>query len=787
MSKSTNRHLIVDAQILQSAARRRGIGRYSENLLSAIIANGSYDSVKLIFSKRTHDTNSDDKDPINNFHSAEVIYLDLRNTSKSSIEETSFRNKGTINKYIRKLNINPKNIDFLILSPFQEPIVSVFPDGVNKFLVFYDLIPYLYSQQYEREMYFDQYLKRFTLLFEADKLLTISGAVGEDLATYLGIPETRICPIYGAPVRSDDELTDQAIQLPKNYILMPTGGDIRKNNERAVAGFEEFNKKSKHKYKLLVTSHFSRPAKTRLRKISKNIIFTDSVSHTQMDRLYEKSHCVLFVPESEGLGLPVLEGISHSKSVVCSDLDVFHEIKSSALVFCDHTKPDAIASSLDAALKKRINSKIQNENKRTLEFFSWEKTAERAIKYMSSSGRKELFRKPKIAIFTPKPDGLSAIGKVVAESHATLSEYFDIDYYAESGPEAESTRPNYLQYLANYYPATYFSVTKYADYDAVFYHIGNSEYHLESIANSLYMPGYVIIHDTNISDAFRVMTERNLISRNRMELEAHMTKVAKTTQSKSMISVVSNQLAVLTHSKFATSAVNEASVGDSHRVGTVNLPTRTPREEPRRTRKKLTFGLAGIIADIKGTEVIEMLAKDQRYANHTLSIFGYSYSPASTINRLRSYDNLEVATNVSDLDFLNKMKELDVFVNYRMQYQGETSLSTLEAMRQGVVVIVRNVGWYSELPDDAVIKVNTIDEVVDKLNHLVDNIDVMDKLSRNAIKYVRENHSHENYAKRMLEIINEKKDPKNKNVQTAKRLWAGSINTKSDLFNIRGA
>src|SRR5690606_18642262 len=115
--------------------------------------------------------------------------------------------------------------------------------------------------------------------------------------------------------------------------------------------------------------------------------------------------------------------------------------------------------------------------------------------------------------------------KVVAESHATLAEYFDIDYFAEDGPEVKGIRPNYLRYFKNYYPAASFSVSRYAEYDAVFYHVGNSEYHLESIANSLYMPGYVIIHDTNVSDAFRVMSERNAISRERVDLEMRMTKL----------------------------------------------------------------------------------------------------------------------------------------------------------------------------------------------------------------------------------------------------------------------
>ena len=44
-------HLIVDGQIFQSLARHRGMGRYSEYLLNAILGQNKYQSVTMILSK----------------------------------------------------------------------------------------------------------------------------------------------------------------------------------------------------------------------------------------------------------------------------------------------------------------------------------------------------------------------------------------------------------------------------------------------------------------------------------------------------------------------------------------------------------------------------------------------------------------------------------------------------------------------------------------------------------------------------------------------------------------
>lgn len=774
--------LIIDGQIFQTDARDRGMGRYSARLIESLLKQKNYDKVQLIIAKHTRRNRRCTEDIHEMFPDIDVVRLNLKNTTKNSVEKAFFHNKKEINNYISDILRENYKIDYLILSPFQEPVVSVFPEGVKKILIFYDLIPYLYHNQYRKLMQFDNYLKRFSLLFQADKILTISQSVRDDLMVYLGIPDDQIAAIDGAAIKSDESPVKPAgIDVPDKYILMPTSDDPRKNNLRAVLGFEKFKSAQNENYKLVITSRIHKSERNRLEKFSKNLLFTGNIKEAELDWLYERCEAVLFAPESEGLGLPILEAVLTNKRVVCSSINVFKEISKDAFYYCDHEDQNSIADAITSALATSNRSVPKKEYQSILDHYNWDQTAKRSIRAIDSTKVRKVRNLPKIAMFVPAPDGLSAVGKFVAEGHPTLSKYFDIDYYAESGQYHEPTRPNYLQYIANYYPAECFSVNKYMQYDAVIYHIGNSDYHIESIRNSLYLPGYTILHDTNITEAYRIMFERGMISSERRDLEEQITTSGPSEMSRCISSVVNNQLGVITHSKYAAKATEEVLL-DKVPIKSINLSTCCPFIKKQRDYRRCIIGLAGIIADIKGIKVIEAIAKNPSFAECSIKLFGYNYAPKATMARLRSYSNVSVSTNLSDFDFQNSIGKLDIFINYRIKYQGETSLSTIEAMRQGVVVIVRNIGWYSELPDDAVVKVNSEEEVIEKILELKSNPDRLTEISNKAILYIQQNHTQSQYAEGIEDLIKSSSKTKTNMQHIENELKSGKIRTSTQLL-----
>jgi len=774
--------LVIDGQVFQTDARDRGMGRYSACLIKSLLAQKHYSKVQVIVSKKLNINRLDNNDLVKFFKGMDIVHLNLADTTKTKIEAATYHNKRELNDYIASIKSEDYDIDYLIPSPFQEPVVSVFPEGVKRVLVFYDLIPYLYHHRYQSLMQFDNYLKRFSLLLEADKILTISRSVRDDLMVYLGIPGDRVVSIDGAAIKSNKRLLKpRAINIPEDYILMPTSDDSRKNNLRAVLGFEEFRAGRSDDFKLVITSKIHKNERNKLNAFSDNLLFTGNIEDYELDWLYSRCQAVLFVSESEGLGLPVLEAVLTDKRMICSSLNVFKEISEDAFYYCDYEDQHSIASAITRALATSDRSVPKAKYRSILKHYSWDQTAKRSVRAMDGIVLKGAVERPKIAVFTPAPDGLSAVGKVVAESHPALSEYFDIDYYAEPGQNLIPTRPNYLQYIANYFPAESFGVEKYAQYDAVVYHVGNSDYHVESIRNSLYLPGYAILHDTNISEAYRIMDEKGMISSERRSLEGVLSSKSSSTMSQCIASVVNNQLGIMTHSKYAAKAVKDVLV-TSVPIQPVNLATYCPTMVRQRDYARLTIGLAGIIADVKGIKVIESLANNSVFGDCEIKLFGYNYTSKETMDRLRAYANVSVSTNLSDFDFQTSINKLDVFVNYRMKYQGETSLSTIEAMRQGVVVIVRNVGWYSELPDNAVIKVESEKEVTDILNQLKSDPDRLARISSEAIQYINSNYSYKQYAEGLIKLMGTPKPVSGIDVSSG--LKSGNVKSSADLLRL---
>jgi glycosyltransferase involved in cell wall biosynthesis len=80
------------------------------------------------------------------------------------------------------------------------------------------------------------------------------------------------------------------------------------------------------------------------------------------------------------------------------------------------------------------------------------------------------------------------------------------------------------------------------------------------------------------------------------------------------------------------------------------------------------------------------------------------------LERLGLTDGVERLDYVPEQRMWSLMAACDVLVNLRYPTMGETSGSVVRALALGKPLVVSDVGWFSELPDDAVLKV-PVDEV----------------------------------------------------------------------------
>lgn len=786
---SNKKNIIFDGQVFQTEAWDRGMGKYSLCLLQSLINSDDYhyNNTYIIFNKQI-ELKSEVEDILKSTApTVKMLFIDLKVPELSthpSIKNLQEHNTTILESVVSKLG---GITDFFIFSLFLDQVCSTFPNNTRKILLFYDLIPLQYSERYGNHINYHNYLARFKTLFDADIILTISQTVSDDVATYLGISNKKLYNIDGAPIERSHHLGRGPVGLKnKRYILMPSGNDLRKNNFRAVQAFELYRKKySDLNIQLVLTSNFDEAAKKELLKQSSKIIFTGNVSESSLRWLYENSTAILFVSEYEGLGLPVLEAAKFNKPVVCSNLSAFKEMSKTAFYYADQFDPIDIAEAIKNALDGLgFDSKIK-EYKKITQYYTWDNTAQKALIPINKLKDKQIRKKPKIAIFAPNPAGYSAIGKVVMQLHPAMSEYFDIDYYLEDGKTlTKFTRPSYLPNIAKTFKANKFNAKLYRGYDAVIYHLGNSEYHVETIINALYLPGYAVIHDTHLKSIFHSeLKDFNYVDEDRLEAEQTLNRLQKTRLTSYLSSLTNNQLGNVVHSNYGSRALSEINALSIPTLKS-NLPTSTPLMMKSNTNKRFTIGFAGIIHKAKGLNIVEKIINSSAFNDSNITIFGIPLIPDEYMDRLESYPNVDIETNLTDFGFQTKLSELDVLINYRPFYNGETSLTTIEAMRFGVVPIVRDVGWFKELPNDCVIKAKTAKEAVELLEEFRLDTEKRITMSKNAQEFIRNQYNYEKYAQDLFSFINMNKLSKaNINGQLHKALKRGaSLKTLRNLI-----
>lgn len=748
--------LIIDCQVFQTIALHRGMGKYSMNFLMAVLPKLSKQgtTIVLLFNKN-RSLEPDAKKQLETINAkVKFVYLELDTPEKSGYPKAISNNRQIIEDYVTAA-YGTKPVSFMILSLFLgNAVASAFPASTYKIILFYDLIPLLYFRRYEKYVNFDEYLVHFRTTFESDMVLTISQTVADDMAIYLGFPESIMVNINGAAIDRSTIKPDPVVALQgKKIILMPTGDELRKNNYRSVEAFKKFNARHNGEYTLVLTSFFNPPTIEALQAISKDIVFTGNIKEEQLQWLYKKATLLLFATEYEGLGLPILEAMTVNKPILCSDIPVFREISDEAMYYFDPLDVDDIAVAIEDALNDpdfKDKAALYGD---VLKRYTWDVSARVFLDAFKVSEATKPIIKKKLAIVAPDPSGFSAIGKVIAESHKAMAEFFDIDYYFDKGVYHKALRMDYLSWVAESHSIKDFNAKVYAQYDAVIYHVGNSDYHLQTILSALTLPGYVVFHDVYLEGAYEMLAAGDRMSPERLALEERLNALTGKTSSY-ITSLVSAQTGLIGHSEYAAKAIKAAD--REAIVKKVNLPVGKPeiqRNMYQARRHVTNVCFAGIIHEAKGTNIIKKLAQEVGNDDMRISVFGYDLGNQQLVEELGMLPNVELIQNPTDFEFQNLLAKQHILVNFRAKYNGETSLTVLEAMRYGVVSIVRRVGWYGELDPQAVVAVESEDEVYAQITRLHEDHKALKDISRHAHDYVQKNHGHAAYAASVNEFL----------------------------------
>jgi glycosyltransferase involved in cell wall biosynthesis len=723
------------------------MGKYFQGLFFSVLqASTPTTRFTLIYTKHLPQTNI-------NFFKKKLItknlgrsvnfqQLDLKvhNFQKNNYDEAYKKNQEVISQFLTGRRDGESKQLWLIPCLMQEPTVPVIPrnPGVISLVIWYDLMPYLFNDHYFNNAslaYIHSYLKRINLLMHVDQIFAISLKSKSDLVEYISIPERRITVIDGSI--NESLLLDPA-QWPEDlpnapFYLCPASPEPNKNVLNTIIGFGIFNQKNKNKYQLLVTSKYDPSLAKEAHKYASKVIFLGHISDAELKWLYEECEGLLFASTYEGLGLPILEAVNFNKKVVCSDIAAFIEISGGkAFYWCNPQNPQSIADALE--LSEKTGPALPKEDIPIYDAiklrYTWENAADTFLRTASQVRKHQPSSSSTIAIVGPHPASFSAIGKFVAETLPYLLEQADVHYYFDSGPSDLRFGLTIFHYLKEYehlYPIEKLAQST-IKYDKIIYHMGSSDHHMKTYLLSKKMPATIVLHDTNLGGKGLA---GQMLSNGFISPERYKTEIAIETQfldkpERFITTLVSSQEKIITHSKYAADLTHDYSLGvpkiiqGNHPMSVLNEPKPLNKQGP------IRIGLAGILSEVKGIDIIEWLFEEtDRLRGCELYIFGFGYFIDK--NRLfilgARYPNLNISLDIPNLQFQELLSSLDLIINYRLEYHGETSRTTLEAIRAQVVPIVRNIGWFSELPDNTCIKLDSIDELPLLINNMGQNIE----------------------------------------------------------------
>ncbi len=257
-------------------------------------------------------------------------------------------------------------------------------------------IPVIYDLNFEHypenialknRLYFKFFFKRFA--HKASRIATISEYSKMDIVQTYGISANLIdnvsCGIkFRLHSMSEDEKfmvrNQYASGLP--YFFFVGSLHPRKNLPRLLQAFEEFKKRTKSGFKLVITGALLWDKSELLKSYQSNIykddiIFTGRLSEVELKRVLSASYALVFVPVFEGFGLPIVEAFEAGIPVLASNTTSLPEVGGDAVIYADPFDVSSIAGGMEKLYNdiEGLCIKLVERGFERKKLFSWERTA----------------------------------------------------------------------------------------------------------------------------------------------------------------------------------------------------------------------------------------------------------------------------------------------------------------------------------------------------------------------------------------------------------------------------
>lgn len=795
--------IVIDLQGCQSeGSRSRGIGRYSMALAKAMAEQAKQHELWLALNGNFLDTIAGIRREFDGCIPPNQIFVyDLPSSAGEMNISSTWRIHAA--ERIREYAINRLKPDVLHISSLFEGLgdsavasINVFDLTLPTAVTLYDLIPLIRAETYlENKIVRTWYYRKIESLRQAKLLLAISENSRQEALTVLGLPEDRVVTISTAvdehfrPIQLSSDHTQSLYaryRLNRPFVMYTGGIDSRKNIEGLIEAYANLPLKLRHNYQLAIVCSVKDHDRNRLMAITSRyklnqdeVILTGFVPEADLVALYNLCELFVFPSLHEGFGLPALEAMSCGAAVIGSNTSSIPEVIGRSDALFDPTRIESITGTLykgltDSDFRQSLrDSAFQQASK-----FSWKSSASKALSaFERLYDQEQSLRsqvavstlKPKLAFVSPLPPQQSGIADYSAELLPVLAQHYDITVIVDQ-PKVNGIWINENLAIQS---IDWFR-THAGGFERRLYQIGNSHFHQHMFDLIEKYSGSVVLHDFYLTGAINWMDTfvgpSGIFAQSLYRSHGYLALSTLFREGIEPVSirfpanqsVLDNAAGVIVHSQYSKDIAEKWYGRDISKswqlIPQLHAPPQQITKKDARSRLQLNsddFIICsfGIVAPTKLNDRLlnawlsSRLTDDPRChlvfvgENHKGE---YGQQLLAAIHESGMKDRIKITDFVNTESYGQYLAAADVAVQLRALSRGETSRAVLEAMVNGLPLVINDHGTMAGYPNDILIKLPddfSDSQLVQAVETLYENPSLRQDLGQSGYRYVAEHHN----------------------------------------------
>jgi glycosyltransferase involved in cell wall biosynthesis len=461
---------MFDIQGAQTAgSRRRGIGRYTQDLMQALVSSSKgAEDIYLAWNKAL-DVPSDILS-MPNCGSKRLFSAPYGALKRGRFENNLFDLQHEVNDCLFRYNLALSRCKHVLFSSLMEmdDVNFVLPRNLNfgplasSYAIVYDIIPLLFKDKYIGTTGFDdKYQAHLNVKMGADILFAISEKTKSDLVNILGVNPERVVTIgtginlnrFLGPKTSRDVFFEK-FGITRQFLFFLGGDEFRKNIMGMVKALLALPPHKRNALQLLIAGKVQPEKKSMIGDMVRQaclprdaIIFADFISENDLLQAYESCAMTVIPSSYEGFGLPVLEAMASNTAIIASNNSSMSEILTDEAFLFDAHDCAHIASRIEFVLDHPdIVARLKTSYKNILFNYRWERVAERIYQTFDAVdlARKENRRQSERQFSSPRSIDFVFAGKpskLWLDIALSISRNDNIDVYAAEDNLPDSIQP----------------------------------------------------------------------------------------------------------------------------------------------------------------------------------------------------------------------------------------------------------------------------------------------------------------------------------------------------------